>query len=202
MTLFEFYLRRAFSSGAPTLKGLNMDTLYLVFKDRFRFPNPYLVAHESFSVAPQTNIFRLKQTATLSDYVQLVKRVSLRRQQLFFELPLPDNFFRRRNNRPLSNSLRREAAVTNASCCRLECQLPCFRRKGIIDGIFCLSTPQRKKFSTTEIRLTRSRRSLNSPAISSSNFSAACPVHQPSNCLYRRDKLCSERQLTARRCPP
>jgi hypothetical protein len=61
-----------------------MDTLYLVFKDRFFFiSNPYLVAYELFSVAPQTIIFRLKQTATLSDCVQLVKRVSLRRLQLF-----------------------------------------------------------------------------------------------------------------------
>jgi len=51
-----------------------MDTLYLVFKDRFFFSNPYLVAYGLSLVAPQTIIFRLKQTATLSDCVQLVKR--------------------------------------------------------------------------------------------------------------------------------
>lgn len=75
------------------------------------------------------------------------------------------NFLRRRNNRPLK-SPSREAAVTNASCCRLECQLPCFRRMGIIDGIFRLSTPQSKKvFNPSKSR----PRAIVSPKISTSN---------------------------------
>ena len=42
MTLLEFYLHLSLSSNAPTLKGLNMDTLYLVFKDRFSFSESIL----------------------------------------------------------------------------------------------------------------------------------------------------------------
>ena len=60
-----------------------MDTLYLVFKDRFRFNESDLVDSRLAFVALQTSFYRPKQNVILTESRPIVKRF----------LFIPENYF-------------------------------------------------------------------------------------------------------------
>jgi hypothetical protein len=78
----EFYAN--FIVQRLTLKVINMDTLYLVFKDRFPISlNPDLVASRFISVALQATFSRLKQIVILTESRLPVKRAAHIREFCF-----------------------------------------------------------------------------------------------------------------------
>jgi hypothetical protein len=74
MTLSSFV--RELYRSASLSKVISWDTLYLVFKDRFLLqPKPELDARASFWL-PSGDVCRLKETVTLPQVTNLVKRAS------------------------------------------------------------------------------------------------------------------------------